>query len=175
MYPPRRFREIAFEELRDMRLTDFPSVILVLSFLLLFVAALIGDQLRKRMLPLKDEERDNFGVVLGATLTLLGLLIGFSFSMAVSRYDQRKNYEEAEANAIGTAFLRADLLSTEDAAKVRQLLRVYVERRIDFYRGNKTTSPSIGNDLKTVQDELWSTVVRAGAAQPNPVLALAVS
>src|SRR5215471_21788253 len=99
----------------------------------------------------------------------------FSFSMAVSRYDQRKNYEEAEANAIGTAYLRVDLLSTEDAAKVRQLLRVYVERRIDFYRGNKTTSASIGNDLKTVQDELWSTVVRAGAAQPNPVLALAVS
>ncbi len=41
---------------------------------------------------------------------LLGLIIGFSFSMAISRYDQRKNYEEAEANAIGTEYVRADLL-----------------------------------------------------------------
>ena len=43
-----------------------------------------------------------------ATLTLLGLIIGFSFSMATSRYDQRRNYEEAEANAIGTGYVRAD-------------------------------------------------------------------
>jgi hypothetical protein len=43
-------------------------------------------------------------------LTLLALIIGFSFSMAVSRYDQRKSYEEAEANAIGTEYARADLL-----------------------------------------------------------------
>ena len=54
--------------------------------------------------------------VLAATLTLLGLIIGFSFSMAISRYDQRKNYEEAEANAIGTEYVRADLLPAADAA-----------------------------------------------------------
>ena len=93
--------------------------------------------------------------------------------MAVSRYDQRKNYEEAEVNAIGTEFLRADLFPTETANRVRQLLRQYVDQRIDFYRGNKVASPSV--DPKTVQDELWSTVIGAGAAQPNPVLALAIS
>ena len=43
--------------------------------------------------------------------------------MAISRYDQRKNYEEAEANAIGTEYVRADLLPGPDAAKVRALLR----------------------------------------------------
>jgi hypothetical protein len=43
-------------------------------------------------------------VVPAATLTLLGLIIGFSFSMAINRYDQRKNYEEAEVNAIGTEY-----------------------------------------------------------------------
>ena len=51
---------------------------------------------------LAEGTREDFGIVLGAALTLLGLIIGFSFSLAVSRYDQRKNYEEAEANAIGT-------------------------------------------------------------------------
>jgi hypothetical protein len=48
-------------------------------------------------------------------LTLLALIIGFSFSMAVTRYDQRKNTEQ-EANAIGTEYVRADLLSPVDAA-----------------------------------------------------------
>jgi len=57
--------------------------------------------------------------VLAASLTLLALIIGFSFSMAVSRYDQRKNYEEAEANAIGTEYLRANLLPADDATRVR--------------------------------------------------------
>ena len=80
-------------------------------------SAQIGDFLRNRVGALKEEDRDDFSVVLGATLTLMGLLIGFSFSMAVSRYDQRKNYEEAETNAIGTEYVRADLLPGRRAIK----------------------------------------------------------
>lgn len=56
-----------------------------------------------------------------ATLTLLGLIIGFSFSMAINRYDQRKIDEEEEADAIGTEYTRADLLPPADAVKVRAL------------------------------------------------------
>ena len=75
--------------------------------------------------PCKTSEREDFGVVQAATLTLLGLIIGFSFSMAIGRYDQRKNYEEAEANAIGTEYVRAGLLPAADATKVRaQLTKV---------------------------------------------------
>ena len=54
--------------------------------------------------------------------------------MAISRYDQRKNYEEAEANAIGTEYICADLLPSADGAKVRALLRNYVNQRILFYK-----------------------------------------
>ena len=89
--------------------------------LVLWLAAQYGASLRRRR-PLKDEEREDFGVVQAATLTLLGLIIGFSFSMAIGRYDQRKNYEEAEANAIGTEYVRAGLLPAADAAKVRAQL-----------------------------------------------------
>ena len=53
-----------------------------------------------------------------ATLTMLCLIIGFTFSMAIS-HDLRKNYEEAEANAIGTEYVRAGLLPVADAARVR--------------------------------------------------------
>jgi hypothetical protein len=59
---------------------------------------------------------------LPAVVTLLGLIIGFSFSMAVSRYDQRKNLEEAEANAIGTEYQHASLLPATDVVRVRDLL-----------------------------------------------------
>jgi len=154
---------------------DSPFAVFAITLVTQWGAAFAGDLLRRRIRPLKKDEREDFDTVLAGSLTLLALIIGFSFSMAVSRYDQRKNYEEAEANAIGTAFLRADLLpTTEGAARVRQLLRLYIDQRIDFYR-SKAASPSIGNNAKAVQDELWSTVVRAGAAQPSPILALTVS
>jgi hypothetical protein len=153
---------------------DNPFAVFAIALVAQWGAAFIGDLLRRRVRPLKKDERADFDTVLAASLTLLALIIGFSFSMAVSRYDQRKNDEEAEANAIGTAYLRADLLPTENAARVRQLLRLYVDQRIDFYR-NKVPSTRVGNDPKTVQDELWSTVARVGAAQPNPILALTVS
>jgi hypothetical protein len=63
--------------------------------------------------------REDFGVIQSATLTLLGLIIGFTFSMAIGRYEQCKNYEEAEANAIGTEYVRADRLPGAAAACVR--------------------------------------------------------
>lgn len=68
------------------------------------------------MLSLPEQERYDFVVVLAATLTRLGLLNGFRLSMAVSRYDQRRNDEEAEANAISTVYGRADQLPANDAS-----------------------------------------------------------
>ena len=158
-----------------MTVKDFPLLVLGLSFILLMLAAEIGNTLRIRVRALGEEDRDDFRIVLGATLTMLGLLIGFSFSMAVSRYDLRKTYEEAEANAIGTEYLRADLLPAADAARVRELLRTYVEQRISFYT---TRDPrelaKINAGTAELQHQLWA-AVRAAAAQPTPVVALAVS
>ncbi|TYL73999.1 hypothetical protein FXB38_35830 [Bradyrhizobium cytisi] len=51
-----------------------------------------------------DEQKDDLSLVLAASLTLLALIIGFSFSMATNRYDQRKNFVEAKANAMGTEY-----------------------------------------------------------------------
>ena len=97
-------------------------------------------------------------IVVGATLTLLGLLIGFSFSMAINRYDQRKLYEEAEANAIGTEYLRLGLLSG-DTSKVRELLRAYLDQRILFYTTrHEDMLAKINADTATLQNELWSAV-----------------
>lgn len=160
---------------RMSRIINNPFAVFVIALIVQWGAAYGGDHLRRRSQHLKQDEQADFDTVLTASLTLLALIIGFSFSMAVSRYDQRKNSEEAEANAIGTAYMRADLLPVEDAAKVRELLRTYVNQRISFYLGYAHQMNEPGSDPAKVQAELWSAVVHAAAAQPTPVIALAVS
>ncbi len=115
----------------------------------------------------------DLSTVLTATLTLLGLIIAFSFSMAVSRYDQRKNYEAEEANAIGTEHVRAALLPATHTERVRELLRQYLHQRVLFYEThNQRQLEQIDKDTPALEVELWSTVQAAAAAQPNPVMAL---
>jgi len=158
------------------RLADYPLLLSVVSVFVLWAAALAGAALRRRH-QLAGELREDFGVVLAATLTLLGLIIGFTFSMAVSRYDQRKNYEEAEANAIGTEYVRADLLPAAATANVRTLLRRYLDQRIGFYT---TRDPhrlaQINAETARLQTALWTAVRSPASEQPtHVVLGLAVA
>jgi len=154
---------------------DFPLVVFAVSLIALWSAALAGAFLRKKVRPLEEDLRDDFAAVQTAILTLLSLLIGFTFSMAVSRYDQRKNYEEAEANAIGTEYVRADLLPAVDAAKVRELLRSYLDQRVLFYTTRDLPQRrQIDTKTAQLQNELWSAVQTPAIAQPTPTMALAV-
>jgi len=158
-------------------LTDRPIYVFAISLTVLWLAAWIGAYFRKRRRqPAKDEERQDYSVVEGATLTLLGLIIGFSFSMAISRYDQRKNYEEAEANAIGTEYVRADLLPAADAAKIHALLRNYLDQRILFYNTrNAVELRQINADTSQLQANLWSAVRTPALAQPSILSSLVLS
>ena len=114
-------------------LSRFPLIILAASVVGLWLASLFGAGVLRRRYPLDEGMRDNFNTILAATLTLLALIIGFSFAMAISRYDQRKDYEEEEANAIGTEYVRAALLPAENAAKVKTLLKRYLDAQIARY------------------------------------------
>ena len=155
---------------------DYPLLVFVLSFLMQWIAAWTGAFFHRRQRKLEEGVREDFGIILAATLTLLGLIIGFSFSMAINRYDQRKNYEEAEANAIGTEYVRADLLPAADATKVRTLLRNYLDQRVVFYLARDQQQLSeINAQTARLQAELWSALRAPAAAQPTPVVALALS
>ena len=159
-----------------MNLLNFPPLVFALSFVVLSLSAQAGDTLRNRVRPLQEDERADFGIVLGAILTLLGLLIGFTFSMAISRYDQRKNYEETEANAIGTEYVRADLLPTGDGARLRELLKKYNDERILFYTTNDPRIlAKVNADTAKLQNDLWSAARPGAATQVTPVVALVVS
>src|SRR5262245_54023407 len=139
-------------------------------------SARIGAAFAKKWRTAEAGAREDFGVIEGATLTLLGLIIGFSFSMAIGRYDQRKNYEEAEANAIGTEYVRADLLPAADAAKVRTLLKRYLDQRLLFYTSRDAQQlRQINADTAKLQGDLWAALQGPAAAKPTPVMALVVA
>jgi hypothetical protein len=161
---------------RMNRLANYPLIVFALVLLVLCLSVWIGSFFGKRRRNLEEGAREDFSVILGATLTLLGLLIGFSFSMAVGRYDLRKNYEEAEANAIGTEYVRADFLPAANAARVRELLRNYLDERILLYKTrDEQQLQQINANTAQLQSELWDAIRAPAAAQPTPVVALVIA
>jgi hypothetical protein len=149
----------------------FSFLVLTLSLVALWLAVQIGVFIRKRRRSVEENEREDFGMVMSAILTLLGLIIGFSFSMAITRYDQRKTLEEAEANAIGTEYVRADFLPADNAAKVRTLLRDYLDQRLLYYTTRDDQElVQIEATTGQLEAELWSAVQVPTAARPTPVL-----
>jgi hypothetical protein len=154
----------------------FPIPLFIVTFVVLCLAAWLGatrfDQLRVEA----DALRREYGVIQGATLTLLGLIVGFTFSMALDRYEQRKNYEGAEANAIATAYVRAELLPAADAARTRSLLLSYLDQRVLYYKTRSPRQLAQANESTTkLQAELWSAVRAPVMANPSPLTALVVA
>jgi hypothetical protein len=155
---------------------DFPSLVFVTSLAALSLSARIGILVADKLRPVKEDEREDIQLLSSASLTLLALIIGFSFSMAVSRYDQRKNYEEEEANAIGTEYVRTDLLPAADAANIRSLLLRYLDQRVLFYTAHDSARLNvIDSETAKLQNQLWSAVEAVARTQPTPTIALAVA
>ena len=169
------FRKVRFDA-NLSKILNFPLVVFAFSLVALWLSVQIGAFVAKKLRPLQNDDRNDLGLVINASLTLLALIIGFSFSMAVSRYDQRKNYEEEEANAIGTEYVRADLLPTADATRVRQLLAQYLDQRLLFYTIRDAHQlEQVDSETAKLQTEMWLTVQGAATARPTPPVALAVS
>lgn len=156
--------------------TDYPILVLAVSLVVLWLSSQIGVLLHRKLRPMEESEREDFNIVSTATLTLLGLIIGFTFAMAISRYDQRKNDEADEANAIGTAYFRAGLLPSAEASQIRGLLKDYLDQRILFYE-TRLDIERRRIDARTaqLQTQLWLVVQTAAAKQPNATVALTVS
>src|SRR6267154_2896720 len=155
---------------------DYPFLILLGSLAAFWLSSSVGCRLGNKTRQLDERNREDFKFVLGGTLTLLGLIVGFTFSMAVERYNQRKNYEEEEANAIGTEYVRADLLPPADAANVRSLLTNYLVKRIDNYRSRDSQKlRQIELETARLQTRMWSAVSAPAAAQQTPVMALVLA
>jgi hypothetical protein len=109
------------------------------------------------------------GTVQTASLGLLALLLGFSFSLVASRYDTRRHVVVREANAIDTAYLRAQLLPDPQRAESQEIFRRYVAERIRAYDLGTPTAATAAIRSKELQDALWTramTAARDGRVSP---------
>lgn len=141
-------------------------------FLVLMGGSEIGFRLGRRAQAESDEPvRAQVGIMEGAMLGLLALLLGFAFSMAAARFDMRRQQIVDEANAIGTTALRARLLPAPWRTKAAGLLRKYVDGRIEFYDAgvdDARLQQAIAR-AEELHGELWSIAVAVGELDSRAV------
>ncbi|MBU3624876.1 hypothetical protein ICN48_01295 [Polynucleobacter sp. JS-Safj-400b-B2] len=107
---------------------------------------------------------------------MLALIIGFTFSMAIDRHDQREVLEEGEANAIGTELLRADILPQKASEATKDLLMQYVDQRILFYsRQTPEKTQDIRSKTDQLQTALWNEILPSVKTQTTPTMAIVAS
>jgi hypothetical protein len=147
-----------------MSLFAISSVSIIFGvFLFMFFAFFSGSWLFRWLKRRRSgDEQNAFGAVQGSLLGLLALLLGFTFSMSNSNYDRRIDAIREEANAIGTAVLRADLYPDSIRQAYRKDFKAYLDTRIEFYVA--------GTDIKRIyqtlderqfiQDRLWARLSR---------------
>ena len=118
--------------------------------------------------------RSGVGAVEGAVYGLLGLLIAFTFSGAASRFDTRRQLIVEEANDIGTAYLRLDLLPAEPRDHLREQFRRYVDSRLETYRkfpDLQAVEAELARSI-ALQNEIWNLAVAATRDTPPPTTTL---
>jgi len=140
------------------------------------LAVWFGNAILSRYRTKDTETSEDLGIIQTATLTLLALIIGFTFSMAIDRHDQRELLEESEANAIGTEYLRADLLPPKLATSTQDLLKQYLDQRILFYsRHSQDKAQEIQQKTDAIQQKLWNDMLLIARANQSPTITLVVS
>jgi len=121
----------------------------------------------------RDEEgaRAGLGAVEGAVFALMGLLIAFTFSGAASRFDARRQLVVEEANAIGTAWLRVDLLPPAAQPELRELFRRYLDARVAVYQKLPDMQAALAevDKANVLQGEIWSRAVAASHQTSTPL------
>ena len=116
--------------------------------------------------------REGAGAVEGAVFGLLGLLLAFTFSGAASRFDERRHLIVEEANAIGTAYLRLDLLPAEEQPPLRDLFRSYLDSRLAAYRKLPDVKAAMTelNHSAQLQREIWTRAMAASKGEAKRLI-----
>lgn len=107
-----------------------------------------------------------------AVFGLMGLLIAFTFSGAASRFEDRRHLIASEANAIGTAYLRLDLLPNDSQRELRELFRRYVDVRSESYLGQDLDAMRLKHaEGSALHEEIWTKAIAACRRQDAPTQA----
>ena len=150
------------------------TVLPLFLLIAMVVAQQVGIRLRRRG-NVPKEELEGLSGIDAAVFGLMGLLLAFTFSGAASRFDERRTLVIQEANDIGTAWLRIDLLATADQGPMRQLFRDYLDSRIRSFSkaGDLETFRKARAVSSGVQAKIWALAVPAsqrGAASAQMLL-----
>ena len=148
--------------------------VFILTIILLVIAIeagfRLGKQVQKRW---PDHSAEGVGVMVGASLALLGFFLAFTTGIAVNIFNQRIQLVISEANAIGTTYLRAGYLDEPYSSESRQLLREYVDVRLSALERPKLAAAIARSE--DIHHELWSRAEIIAKANPTPTIALYIA
>ena len=120
-------------------------------------------------------EKSDIALILGAVLTLLALLLGFTYAMSQVRFEARRQLVIEEANAIGTTYLRAKTLPEPRSAQIQELLRQYTALRVEIASITNDTPEKIreiDNRTKELHGLLWSHAAALARENPNAIISV---
>lgn len=137
------------------------GLLFAVFFVLLLLTAEAGFRLARHARLENGQVSSQASAIQGAVLGLLALLLGFTFSLAVSRFEARKEIWRDEANAIGTTYLRAQLLPEPMSTRVQTLLRSYVETRFELaaFGHDAARVRAVHARSSALQTEMWNQVL----------------
>ncbi|WP_240676013.1 bestrophin-like domain [Botryobacter ruber] len=148
-------------------------LIVAILFVLILVANEAGYRLGHYYQARTDEDvKAHTNTIQAGTLGLLALILGFTFNMALQRYNNRSQAVILEANAIGTTLLRTQLLPTPYDSITHSLLQKYVNLRLQVSNteyGMITERERLGKETKQLQHEIWVNAVKAARLDPRQV------
>lgn len=148
-------------------------LITTILFLCLVIALEAGYRIgRSSQKSVNEESKSHVNAIQASLLGILALLIGFTFSLALQRYDSRSEAVVDEANAIGTTYLRAQLLPGSIRNEVQVLLRDYLDVRIQegtIPLSNKAERQALLMKAAQDQDALWNYALQAAEEDKSPV------
>ncbi len=153
-----------------------PLLICLVLMGLLLVAEEVGFRVKSRKRSDSDNiERTDIALILGAVLTLLALLLGFTYVMAEGRFETRRQLVIEQANAIGTTYLRAKTLPEPRSSQIQELLRQYAALRVEVANAMDDDPEKLrewGNRTKELHGLLWSHAAALARENPNPVTSI---
>jgi hypothetical protein len=131
-------------------------------------ATALGAFIGRRVRHLSDHLSDSFGVLQGAMLGVVGLILAFGLSLALSRYEDRREAIVVEANAIGTTYLRAQTLPEPIRSRSLELLVTYTDSaiRLSEYPPGSAEEDAVEVEEDRLQRRIWSLAGRALDADP---------
>lgn len=160
---------------------DQSLFLLFLALLAIYLAvAEVGYRVGRRAFNSRtadETSRSGIGFIVGGILGLLAFLLGIALSLADSRHNERRGVVLGEANAIGTAWLRAGVIGGDEGARMQSLIAEYGEVRVRVYRDIRTRADGDRLDAETarLQGALWEIATNVARANPNAVSGLMLS